>query len=142
MVRALRSETPRWLLVLHASSHLGASVEVKAGATEPLTIRLEPTGTITGRLLDADGKPWKKQDLRISCDRPGAAVLHNHLPEVVQSDDEGRFHVEGIISGLNYRIDVAGKPPRAIAGSVKAGLVLKPGERKDLGDVKARLFHE
>jgi RNA polymerase sigma factor (sigma-70 family) len=141
-VRALRPGTPRWLVVLHAGAHLGASVEVKAGMKEPLTIRLKPTGTITGRLLSADGRPWRKQALRICFDKPGAAVLHNHLPEVVHSDDEGRFRVEGIISGLSYRIDVAGKPPRATAGSVKSGLALEPAEHKDVGDVKASLIPE
>jgi hypothetical protein len=139
-VRALHPQTPRWLVVLHPGLRLGASVTVKAG-DEPFTVRLEPTGTITGRVLDYDGRPWKQQDLRIYFDRRGT-YLQDHLPDVVRSDDDGRFRVEGVISGLRYQVNVAGKPPNITVASVAVGLVLKPGEVRDLGDVKARKHGE
>jgi hypothetical protein len=133
---------PRWLVVLHPGRQLGVSVEVRAGAEEPFVIRLEPTGTITGRLLDVESRPCKQQDLRVYYDKRGASVRYNHLPEVVRTGDDGRFHIKGVIPGLIYQIDVAGKPPLASAGTVKAGLVLKTGEVKDLGDVKVKRYSE
>ena len=141
-VAALHAKTPRWVMVLHPERKLGASVEVKAGAREPFVVRLGPTGTITGRLLDDTGRPWPRQALRVYFDRPGAGVLHNHLPEIVRCDDEGRFRVEGIIAGPTYQVVVAGKPPRTTIGAVKTGLTLKAGEVKALGDVKARMFRD
>jgi hypothetical protein len=141
-LRALDEKSSRWVVVLHPGRRLGAAVDVKAGAKEPFAIRLEATGTITGRLLDPEGRPWPRQVMSIYYDRPGVRFLHNHLPETIHSDDEGRFRVEAVVAGLRYQVNVEGKTPRRTIGSVKTGLVLRPGETRDLGDVKARLFRE
>jgi hypothetical protein len=137
---ALNPKVPRSLVIHHPDRKLGLSVEVKGAAQEPFVIRLEPTATVTGRLLGPTGKPWARQDLRVYYDKAGVAGLRQHSPEMVRSDDNGRFRVEGIIPGLRYQVGLAGKPGEATTGSVKTGLVLKPGEVRDLGDVKARLF--
>jgi RNA polymerase sigma factor (sigma-70 family) len=139
-LEALRPKEPRWVVVLHPGRQLAASLEVQAGDKEPVPIRLEPTGTITGRLLDPDGAVWKRQDLSIYFNKRGKDSLNAHLLEVVQTDDEGRFRVEGVVPGLIYQVNVAVK--RRTIGSVKVGLTLKPGELKGLGDIKARLFRD
>jgi RNA polymerase sigma factor (sigma-70 family) len=138
---AMHPKHPRWLVVLHPGRQLGASVEVKVGDREPVPVRLKPTGTITGRVLDPDGDPWKRQELRVFYHKPGGAV-YQHLPEVLATDDEGRFRVRGVIPGLMYQVVVSGKPPRTTVGTVATRLTVKPGETRDLGDVKARLFRE
>jgi protocatechuate 3,4-dioxygenase beta subunit len=140
-LRAVDPKKPRWLVVLHPSRQLGASLDVKAGDGEPLSVRLGPTGTITGRVLTPEGRPWKQTDLRVSYNR-GGGTRHPHQPETVRTDDEGRFRVEGIIPGLSYQVDVAGKPPNVTVARVASGLVLKAPEVKALGDVKARRFSE
>jgi RNA polymerase sigma factor (sigma-70 family) len=133
-LRALPPRRPRWVVVLHPERQLGASVEVKPGAREPLPIRLVPTGTIAGRLL-AEGRPWPHQELRVFYEKRGVARLNNHFPEVIHTDEQGRFRIRGIIPGLLYQV-TAGRPPKT--ADVARGLSLKPGEVKDLGDVKAR----
>jgi RNA polymerase sigma factor (sigma-70 family) len=137
-LKGLHPNRPRWLAVLHPGRQLGATMDVKPGEKEPYSIRLERTGTITGRLLDPDGDVWKQQDLQVFYHKP-KGTLYQHLPNLIRTDDQGRFRVEGVIPGLIYQVVVAGKQGRTI-GSVKTGLSPKPGEVKDLGDVKARLF--
>jgi hypothetical protein len=135
-LKALHPKRPRWVVVLHPERQLGASVEVKAGGKEPVPLRLVRTGTITGRLLEADGGPWKGQELWVEYKARGARHLYQHFPEVVRTDEKGRFRVRGIIPGLIYQVTVAGK--LAATTPVATGLSLRPGEVKDLGDVKAR----
>jgi RNA polymerase sigma factor (sigma-70 family) len=138
-LKAMHPKRPRWLVVLHPGRHLGASVDVQAGGSEPVPIRLAPTGAITGRLLDPDGDPWKQQELIVYYHKRGGS-LYPHQPERVRTGDDARFRIEGIIPGLTYQVVVAGKPSGITIGSVKVGLELKPGEVRALGDVKARLF--
>jgi hypothetical protein len=139
---ALHAKKPRWLVVLHLERQLGASVEVSAGEKEPFSIRLGPTGTVTGRLLDPQGQPWKRQGIRVYFEKRGRDYLHQHLPEVISTDDEGRFRIPGVIPGLIYQINVAGRPANLTIGSVATGLSLEAGKTRDLGDVKARMFRD
>jgi RNA polymerase sigma factor (sigma-70 family) len=141
-VEALHPKQPSWVFVLHSDRQLGAAVEIRAGAKEPVAIRLQPTGKVTGRLLDSDGQPWKNQDLRVYFSKRGLKYLQQHLPEVIRTDDQGRFALKGILPGLTYQIIVAGKPPNLTVGSVATGLTLRAGESRDLGDVKARMFRD
>jgi hypothetical protein len=62
------------------------------------------------------------------------------------TDEEGRFHIDGLIPGLKYNLAVI-DPTGArrleevkCQGLVFANLVLKPGDKKDLGEVKMRPF--
>jgi hypothetical protein len=139
---AVHPRQSRWLLLVHPDKRLGAAVEVTGDAKEPLEVRLQPTATITGRLLDADGRPWKGQPLRTYFDRRGWKSLRQHWPDVVQTDDEGRFRIEGVLPGMRYQVNLAGKPPRLTIGSVATGLDLKAAEVRALGDVKARMLRD
>jgi hypothetical protein len=139
---ALHPKKARWVVVLHPQRQLGAALEVKAGARGPVRIPLRRTGTITGRLLDPAGRPWRRLDLSILFELRGERFLYEHPPGVLRTDGRGRFRVRGVLPGLTYRINVPGKPPGFAASPVATRLVLKPGEVRDLGDLKARLPRE
>src|SRR5262249_23067683 len=140
VVKYLAPGKPRWLFVLHAGKELGGRIEVNADRDEPLTLRLERTGTIVGRVLDPDGQPWKNKDLRVYFHQPPIRSIQNHHPEVLRTDADGRFGVTGVLPGLTYQVNVAGRPPRITIASVATGLKLKPGETRDVGDARARMF--
>jgi hypothetical protein len=61
-----------------------------------------------------------------------------------QTDAEGRFKVEGLAPGLKYNLALADMAfdfdQIKWQGLVFANLVLKPGENKDLGDVRLQPF--
>ena len=56
-IHGLDPSQPRRVIVTHAGRKLIGSVYLKGDETGPLTIRLQPYGTITGRIVDDDGRP-------------------------------------------------------------------------------------
>ena len=51
-------------------------------------------------------------------------------------DRNGRFRIQGLIPGVRY--DVASRTGNTILGEICSGLTLRPGESRDLGEVKAK----
>ena len=115
----------REVLFYHAEKRLAVVLRVGGDDRGPLTAKLEPCGAVTGRLVTADGKPRAGALLQVSdWLLPGGGL---------QADKDGRFRIEGLVPGVAYTLDVVqnGQP----AGHVFAGLTLKAGETRDLGDV-------
>src|SRR5262249_21390577 len=56
-VVGLDVERPRPVTFLHPDRKLAAAVTLKGDEEGPVQVRLEPWGTITGRMLDETGKP-------------------------------------------------------------------------------------
>jgi len=98
------------------------------------TLTLSPASVIRGRIVTSDGKPI-----------PGvAASIIEHTPYVtaygasVLADAEGRFELKQI-PGSNYKLSQWFQPPawdEWIAADLES-IILKPGETRDLGDLKA-----
>jgi hypothetical protein len=120
------------LIVLHPEKKLVRLVEVKGDEKGPLSIKLQPAGTVTGRLLDPDGKPMPRASLTIDFELASGG-LTSHFPPEVATDAEGRFRVEGLVAGPTYFL-LLGGPPKFLA-EVKR-LRIRSGESRDLGDVK------
>ncbi|HJT77268.1 MAG TPA: sigma-70 family RNA polymerase sigma factor [Gemmataceae bacterium] len=111
---------------VHPGKHLAALARVRGDDRGPLTVKLGPWGVVTGRLVGADGKPQAGALLRV-VDGP----LHRGE---LQTNQDGGFRLAGLAPGRAYTLDVVrnGQP----VGHVFAGLTLKAGETRDLGDVK------
>jgi hypothetical protein len=57
----------------------------------------------------------------------------------IETDDQGRFRVEGLVPGQSYTGNAVGdEAAKHGFGVVIDRVVLKPGETRDLGDVRAR----
>jgi beta-lactamase regulating signal transducer with metallopeptidase domain len=104
----------------------------------PYTVRMQPWGTVTGRIVDENGKPLAdagnilpdtaiqvKADGSDSCEEGGS-----------KTDAEGRFRVERIIPGLSYSAEIYHKS--RLLGTAFEKLVLRAGEIRDLGDIRAK----
>ncbi len=141
-ISAVDPKKTRSLIFLHPEKKLVKTMELQGNEPGPLTVRLEPAGTVTGRLLDADGQPLAKVDLRVLFDRKDNDYGAAYFPERVATDGEGRFRVDGLAPGLVYQIDVAGKPPQFTVASVAGRISVKSGETRNFGDIKAKPHQE
>jgi beta-lactamase regulating signal transducer with metallopeptidase domain len=104
----------------------------------PYTVRMQPWGTVTGRVVDENGKPLAdagnslpdtglsiKADGSGSCEEAGGTA-----------DAQGRFRAEGLIPGLSYSAEIYHHS--RLIGTAFEKLVLRAGEVRDLGDIRPR----
>jgi hypothetical protein len=144
---ALKPGEPRRLLAVHREKRLAGTLLVRGDEKGPLTVRLQPWGVVTGRLVTPDGKPHTGVEiLTLGGDVITAEGVQprdpdaGSLPGSVKPDKEGKFRLEGLVPGLKYTLSVV----RAgyvvfISGSVgDKALTLKAGETRDLGDVEVK----
>jgi RNA polymerase sigma factor (sigma-70 family) len=137
----LYPKEPRTLSFAHPGRKLIACVVVRGTEEGPLTVRLEPWGTLTGRLVDEQGRPVAGVLLRLhypELPRPG--FLWRDLE--YRSDPQGRFRVECLLPGLGHGLGVEGDAKRAVTlaapGKVQ-NLSVPAGTVKDLGDVPLKV---
>jgi RNA polymerase sigma factor (sigma-70 family) len=123
----------RTLLFRHLGKGLAGLREIKGDETGTVAVRLQPAASIRGRLLNDDGKPWPNAEVSVRFtlkEQPG--WVHDHGPEKVQTDAEGRFRIDGLVPGMKYyALVMQGQYARELF----TDLSLASGEAKDLGDV-------
>jgi beta-lactamase regulating signal transducer with metallopeptidase domain len=124
-VEALRPDETRSLVVFHEILKLAGWIDVRADEESITEMKLEPWGTVIGRLVDEDGGARSKVDIIYS-------ERHDYP---VTTDAQGRFRIDGLVPGKPAKVWVS---PTAgfLSGTIAKALVLKPGEVKDLGDVR------
>jgi protocatechuate 3,4-dioxygenase beta subunit len=159
-VSGARPGQPRALFFVHPEKKLAKVERLRGDEKEPLTVRLEPLGTITGRVLDADGRPWA--GLKVSAtyqiqELESARVAvkdHDDLPwdllyqypawskvinKEVTTDAEGRFRIEGLVPGLKYDLSAkTGEGQGGVPVVTQEGLGVDSGKTKDVGDLKSK----
>src|SRR5262249_9766098 len=62
-IYALDPKRPRALAFYHVERKLGGALTVRGDEAGPLAVTLRPTGSVTGRVLDADGQPVAGADV-------------------------------------------------------------------------------
>ncbi len=143
------------VVFIHPEKKLAKVQKVTAKDKEPLTVRLEPTGALAGRVLDAAGRPlagakvkasYRSQELEearkagkdyeglpweLLFDYPAwAAVLNRE----VTADKEGKFRIDGLVPGLKYDLGVNDGTPQDVIR--RESLAVESGKANDLGDLK------
>jgi hypothetical protein len=133
-VTRLKSGQSRRLLFLHEGRDLAGTISLRGDEKKPLCVRLQPAGSITGRLVDADGEPLARVQLE-------AFVSHENLngvralPQAVVTDNEGRFRLKGLAAELNYDAGInSGR--QGLTGFAFKSKSVRSGETRDLGDVR------
>src|SRR5262249_6139569 len=121
-VEGLSPPRPRELSFRHAEKGLGKIVAVRGDEAEPLTVRLEPLGAVSGRLVDRAGKPV-----------PGVRVSFiagtNGARETARTDQDGRFRVS-LVAGQEYSLSSA----RRLAAAARP-VKVEAGRDKELGNL-------
>jgi hypothetical protein len=133
-VLGLRAGESRRVLALHQGKKLAGSAVVKAGGG-PVTLKLVPWATLTGRVVTADGQP--RSDVTFLASTPAGSGFGSLPQHNLQPGKDGKFRIEGLVPGVKYNIIMI-KEGYLFAGNLTAEVTLKPGETKSLGDVQTR----
>ncbi|QJW99885.1 hypothetical protein FTUN_7508 [Frigoriglobus tundricola] len=138
-VTALRAGEKRRVMFVHPERKLAGAAVAVGGAKEPLEVRMEPWGEVTGRLVGVNGEPARGRvdlspDFNWVTDLERGSSPFSH-PELVgpEADAKGRFRITGLVPGQTYRWNAVGynkfttvKVPDTVA---------KSGKTIDLGDI-------
>jgi RNA polymerase sigma factor (sigma-70 family) len=149
----LSSRTPRPVLFYYQDieKRLSKLEWVKADKGRPLTVRLEPPGTVTGRVVDARGRPLAglsigvrlNEDVLVKKGIPskGVVFLLHHSFIGGKTDAKGKFRIKGcFIPGVILRLVAYGKVLGEGGVNLPTDLSVKSGKVKDLGDLKIKDF--
>jgi hypothetical protein len=131
---------PRDISFLHKGRKLAGHRTVSARDKGPVQIELVPWGTVTGRILDEDGKPVAGAHVRIFYPEDSVRWLSEAVLGEVPADNEGRFRVEGLIPGLEFGVGYRKGPNFLDPGDRTRKLTVESGKTKDLGDVPTKVF--
>src|SRR5205823_6428780 len=118
----------RQLLFVHKEKGLGFYQEIRGDEKGPLTVKLQPLGSASGRVVDKDGQPIAGLLLSVNRLRligPGGVQ--------VKTDKEGRFRAEGLVPGQKYILSWVNRRPQL--RGIARGIVVEPAKNKDLGDI-------
>jgi hypothetical protein len=136
-VYALDPQKPRTLIFYHPDRKLGGQLTVRGDEPGPVTLKLLPTGTVTGRILDADGQPIAGANVGASYQLIAASGLDRFLApgrEPIRTDKDGRFRLDGVVPEVKFvlslrhgQIFLTGKPRIGVKD-------VQPGQTLDLGD--------
>src|SRR6185436_8287803 len=110
-IRGLRSGEKRTVFFRDVKRQLAALCTFEApaqGKPQPKTVRMEPTGAVSGRLVDGQGRPMSQWHVG-ALSRGGAEWLMrrevNHFSfGQTTTDADGYFRLPGIPSGVVFEI--------------------------------------
>ena len=130
-------DRPRRLTYRHDGKKLVGTTIIAAGSAKAIELKLEPWATLTGRLLDADGKPI----VRATIYAPAGAGRDGKTVDTLRlgtffTDATGRFKIDGLLPGVAYELNYRELGPKGRGGPVTKEAGLKPGEERDLGEIK------
>jgi len=151
-VRGLDGRCPRTVVVYSAERKLGKALTVRGDEAGTITVRLEPLSSLTGRVLDADGRPCVGAHVEVTFSGQGdngarlpvqffitRGTWAAKLEGKGTTDDDGRFRLGGLLPGLKYTLraseDESADPERLI---VQRDGISPPaaGLNEDLGDLR------
>jgi RNA polymerase sigma factor (sigma-70 family) len=128
----------RNIVAMHEEKRLAGSLLLKGDEKGGLTLKLEPWGAVSGRLVGSDGQPLRGADvtMRRVGDRLHDPLAGYQMTRFFQTDKEGKFRIDALVPGMKYTM--WGMNKGRLVGTVFEDLNVKPGEVKDLGDVQAK----
>ncbi|MEE9393322.1 MAG: carboxypeptidase regulatory-like domain-containing protein [Planctomycetota bacterium] len=92
----------------------GTKVTLEAGGSKTVALQLVKTLEISGRVVDADGKPVEGTWVQVKKKEEGQADLPESLKYGLSSGEDGEFVLKGLPPG--YRVEISGNSMSASSG--------------------------
>jgi RNA polymerase sigma factor (sigma-70 family) len=134
--------------IIAAKAKLGATVEIPdaasagAGARE-LTVELAPLLSVSGRVLDADGKPIGAAVVQLYRDvnYPGQSGRSFGVPVATLNEikDDGSYRFDGLIAGATYNTHVEAS---GHATATSAHMTIERGRAPQLADFRLPICNQ
>jgi RNA polymerase sigma factor (sigma-70 family) len=127
-VGGMRADSHRLLLFLHNGQKLGAIQPVSGDSADPIQVKLQPLGQMTGQVRKGDKEGWAglsvtavplvpdgKKYENLPTEQSRVQGLFNIQPapwwkltkRTAKTDANGRFQLEGLLPGLEYTLYVS-----------------------------------
>jgi hypothetical protein len=134
----LHPDRARRITFIKPDRRLIGSLIARGDGEKPYTVRMQPWGAVTGRLVDENGKRFST-DPELWVQLRDYGFESNTDPQVgeyarVKMESDGRFRVDRMVPGQRYTARILRKMGR-FAGLAFEKLVVRPGEVRDLGDI-------
>ena len=113
---------------------------------EGFTVKLKPSASIKGRLVDVNGDAIENARIESETSSVPASAIALPLPPLKEenlvrheysTDEDGAFTLHSLVSNVGYTLQ--GSHHRGdfdyVSNNFATDVILKPGETKDLGDV-------
>jgi RNA polymerase sigma factor (sigma-70 family) len=133
----ITAQEPRTLPFVHKGRKLIGHVVVRGDEKGPLSVRLQPWRTLTGRLVGVGGKSLPKVHVKAwhGMRAPGIWPPDASGGEVA-TDRDGRFRLEYLDPSLRRELVLS---DGLSGGDRLKNLTVRPGEVKDLGNIPVRV---
>jgi hypothetical protein len=142
-MRGLHPDRPQPIVFVHEAKKLVGFLMARGDGDSSYTVRLQPWGTIKGRLVDESGQPLVQTRVTCSCERtfpspddPSHGIMPLQ-PHPSETGADGRFTLEPVMPGLACTIRalpyLGGLPAAPI--EIKNVKVVS-GHVRDLGDIQ------
>jgi hypothetical protein len=133
---------PQLIVFYEPERKLAGTLKMKGDEKQPLVVKLGPTGTIKGRLLDADGKPLAGMVVDLRYSEKAAEEIHEraHEGKEILSGADGAFAFDEVIPGWEFDLSFrrAARKFEREAKPAGTAIQVKPGECRDLGTIKLK----
>lgn len=152
-VEGYQTDRAQRLIVFIDSENL-VGTTLLTGNYDRVRIPLTKAGMITGRLISEHGEPVAAAHLvnghlvnggmgddTAAPQSNGSFPTDSRQKRSLQTDDNGRFEIRGLVGGLKYSAEVRGfrrfgtQMHMTRIGDAFKDLILKPGEKRELGDI-------
>ena len=135
--------TAESMLVVREDQSEGCLLQIKGNEPDPISVKLQPTATITGRLVDENGRPRAGLPLAVTQDLGNARF--DRFTDRAPTDADGRFRLRGLVPGVSYTLEILKNneknfSDRALGYLRKTRWTVKPGETQDWGDVQIQEY--
>jgi hypothetical protein len=131
-VRPFNPRRPCEIIFRHLERGLVGVVRPPERDGGTVTVRMAPGAVVTGRLIDADGRPRAGVELRLRFRSTENALWQPFSPDGVKTDRDGRFRIGALIPGFRYQLSDQ-------QGELVMGQSLRSGQTKNLGDVRLEM---